>query len=83
MTTDSDVRVCDLTPDNFGARVTVKGHGSGWLYAIHDDYNDGYPSRSLTVVTNELGDTDEWTFTDSDPQGYPKTMGTPATVDPR
>lgn len=73
-------RVCDLTRRDFGARVTVEAHGSGWLYAIHDDWNDGYPSRSLIVVLNEQGDTDEWTFTDSDPEGYPKTMATLADV---
>lgn len=72
--TDSVVMtVAELTRRHFNYRVTVEGYGSGWLYAIHDDFNDGYPDRTLIVVTSEAG-LDEWRFSDSDPTGYPQTM---------
>lgn len=72
--------VRELTPDNFGDPIFVQGWTAGWLYAIHDDFNDGYPSRTLILVTNRDGDSAEKDFTDSDPAGYPETLGT--VVDP-
>lgn len=72
--------VADLTRHDFGQWVEVEGHGAGWLYAVHDDFHDGYPERTLIVVTNEAGDVAEWRFTDSDPSGYPKTMSLPVEV---
>lgn len=71
--------VADLTREHFGLRVTCE-RGTGWLYGIHDDFNDGYPDRTLIVVTSEFGDDATWQFTDSDPTGYPKTMSTPVEV---
>lgn len=80
MTDSPYVTVSDLTAEHFNERVTVDGCGSGWLYGIHDDFNDGYPSRTLIVVTNQDGDVDEWEFTDSNPMGYPKTMRVSVTI---
>ena len=69
-------RVADLTRLNLGDPIFVQGWTAGWLYAIHDDFHDGYPSRTLILVTSEAGDVAEKAFTDSDPEAYPKTMGT-------
>jgi hypothetical protein len=69
-----------LTRHDFGMWIVIPGYGSGYLYAVHDDYNDGYPSRMIVVISGDGSTAAELEFTDSDPAGYPKTMATPCVV---
>jgi hypothetical protein len=77
--------VADLTADDFGSWVQVHSEPpvGGWLYAVHDDFHDGYPARRLLLlhengIEGMVGVMVE--YTDSNPSGYPKTMGTPVIV---
>lgn len=70
--TARDLGFCVVIPD----REVV-----GYLYVVRDDFNDGYPSRSLVLVSGNGQATYEEVFTDSDPAGYPKTMTTPCKVE--
>lgn len=69
-----------LTAADFGYWVDVPNQGAGYLYAVHDDFNDGYPSRMIVLVAEDGSTAAELEFTDSDPAGYPKTMHTPCVV---
>jgi hypothetical protein len=74
--------VGDLTRDDLGKLVEVEGWTPGYLYVLLDEFHDGYPSRTLTLVLpGDYGDTAERSFTDSDPAGCPKTMGTPVSIE--
>jgi hypothetical protein len=76
------MRVRELTPNQFGAWVEMPTRSTGgWLYAIRDEYNDGYPARTLGVIAGDDGSFyREEEFTDSDPHPYPKTLSDVVTV---
>jgi hypothetical protein len=76
-----ETTVDQLDRSHFGLCVSIPDRAAvGYLYAVHDDFNDGYPSR-LIVLVDDDGDAIDEVFTDSDPAQYPKTMRTRCLVE--
>lgn len=74
---DEPTSVDQLTREHFNWWVEVPSRQvAGYLYAVHDNFNDGYPGRTLVLI-DEDGSEAEEEFTDSNPAGYPQTMRTP------